>query len=38
MTKARRASPVLQKAWKVEKSNPPALNEKQAQTNYLLYV
>ena len=35
MKKAKR---VAQKAWKVEKSHPPLLNENQAQTNYLLHV
>ena len=38
MTKAKKASPALQKAWKVEKSHPLGLNEKQAQMHYLLHV
>ena len=33
-----RSSPAWRKAWKVEKSHPPLLNEIQAQTNYLLHV
>ena len=38
MTKARKASPAWQKAWKLEKSHPPGLNEKWARTKYLLHV
>ena len=38
MTKAKRTSPTLQKAWKAEKYQPPDLNEKRTRTNYLLHV
>ena len=38
MTKARRVSQAWQRAGDVEKSYSPVLNEKQAQTNYLLHV